>query len=238
MPSVRNWNMTRSRYRPAVAAGLRAPVRWTGRQPGCAFYSAGTVRVLVLLAHPEPASFAAALAAAAVRGLGSAGHEVRVVDLYGEGFEPVMTTADRIAYDTDDAVVDDAVRAQTDHVLWAEALVFVYPTWWSGLPAVLKGWLDRVLVPGVAFRLDERTRKVTPALQHIRHLVGITTYGSKRSYVTLMGDGGRRTIGRALRMVCGWRTPTTWLALHRMDTRTDAERRAFLARVEERMARL
>lgn len=210
----------------------------TRRRAQRASYSAGTVRVLVLFAHPDPDSFGAALAAAAVRGLGSAGHEVRLVDLYAEGFDPVMTRADRIAYETDDAVVDDSVRTQTEHVHWAEAIVFVYPTWWSGLPAVLKGWLDRVLVPGVAFRLDERTRKVTPALQHVRHLVGITTYGSSRPYVAAVGDGGRRSIARALRMVCGWRTPLTWLALHRMDTRTDADRRAFLARVTERMARL
>lgn len=194
--------------------------------------------MLVLFAHPDPESFGAAAAAAAVRGLRTAGHEVRLVDLYADGFDPVMTREDRIAYDTDDAVVDDAVRAHTGHVRWAEAIVFVYPTWWSGLPAALKGWLDRVLVPGVAFRLDERTRKVKPALRHVRRLVGITTYGSPRPYVLGVGDGGRRTIGRALRMVCGWRTPFTWLALYRMDRRTEAERTAFLARVEARMARL
>jgi hypothetical protein len=72
------------------------------------------------------------------------------------------------------------------------ALVFVYPTWWSGLPAILKGWLERVLVPGVGFVLDERTNKVRPGLGQVRHLVGISTYGSPRSYVrssTTTGDG-------------------------------------------------
>ena len=196
------------------------------------------MRALVLLANPEPASFGAALAEAAVRGLRAGGHETRLVDLYGEGFEPVMSRADRLAYESGDAVVDPVVQAHAAHVRWAEAIVFVYPTWWSGLPAVLKGWLDRVLVPGVAFELDARTRKVRPTLQHVRALVGVTTYGSRRPYVRLLGDGGRRTINRALRMVCGWRTPAVWLPLYGMDVRTDDDRRAFLARVEARMARL
>jgi NAD(P)H dehydrogenase (quinone) len=149
-----------------------------------------------------------------------------------------MTRADRIAYDTADAVVDPVVRVHTGHVRWAEALVFVYPTWWSGLPAIVKGWLERVLVTGVAFTLDETTRKVKPNLQHITHLVGITTYGSPRYYVAALGDGGRRTIGRALRMVCGWRTDLVWLGLHDMDKRSPEDRQAFLATVERRMARL
>jgi len=75
-------------------------------------------------------------------------------------------------------------------------------------------------------------------MQHIRRIVGVTTYGSPRLYVEAVGDGGRRTIGRALRLVCGRRTRSTWLALHRMDDRTDAQRRAFVATVEAKVARL
>ena len=130
------------------------------------------------------------------------------------------------------------MAAQAEHVRWAEAIVFVYPTWWAGLPAMVKGWLDRVLVPGVAFVLDERTRKVQPTLQHVRLVAGVSTYGSPRAYVGALGDGGRRTINRALRLVCGRRTRTVWLGLYAMDRRTDAERRAFVAEVEHRMSRL
>ena len=56
--------------------------------------------------------------------------------------------------------------------------MFVYPTWWSGLPAVLKGWLERVMVPGVGFTFDAQSGKVQPGLRHVRRIVGISTYGS------------------------------------------------------------
>jgi len=135
-------------------------------------------------------------------------------------------------------VLDPLVARHADDVRWAEALVFVYPTWWAGLPAVLKGWLERVLVPGVAFHLDEHTNKVQAGLRHVRRIVGISTYGSSRAYVMLMNDAGRRTLLRALRMLCARTTRTTWLGLYALDGATDEQRRAFLARVEQKLRAL
>ena len=120
----------------------------------------------------------------------------------------------------------------------ADAIVFVYPTWWSGLPAVLKGWLERVMVPGVGFTLDEQTRKVRPGLGNIHRIVGISTYGSPWSYVKLTNDNGRRILTRALRMSCGWRTRATWLALYAIDTADADRRQRHLQRVESRLAAL
>jgi NAD(P)H dehydrogenase (quinone) len=116
--------------------------------------------------------------------------------------------------------------------------VFVYPTWWSSLPAILKGWLERVMVPGVSFRFDERTGKVRPALGNVRTIVGISTYGSRRSYVRLMNDNGRRILTRALRVSCGIRTRTRWLGLYAIDTATESRRAEFAAHVEQAMAGL
>jgi putative NADPH-quinone reductase len=94
------------------------------------------------------------------------------------------------------------------------------------------------MVPGVGFTLDARTRKVQPGLRHIRRIVGISTYGSPWHYVKLMNDNGRRIITRALRMSCGWRTRTTWLALYALDTVDDERRRTHLEHIESRMAAL
>jgi len=195
------------------------------------------VRALVVVANPEPASYGHALAAAAVDGLRAAGHSVNVIDLYADGFRAAMSREERAAYHTDRPILDPQVAAHAVLVRSAEIVVFVYPTWWSGLPALLKGWLERVLVAGVAFRFDARG-KVKPALTHVRRLVGISTYGSPRAYVALVNDNGRRTILRALRMSCGWRTRTTWLGLYAMDKRSAADRTAFLAEVTDRMSRL
>jgi putative NADPH-quinone reductase len=195
------------------------------------------VRALVVVAHPCADSFCHVLAGRAVAGLRAAGHEVTVLDLYAEGFRVAMSADERAAYHGEEPILDPMVRRHAGEVVAAEALVFVYPTWWSGLPAILKGWLERVLVPGVGFRFDEKG-KVRPGLGRVRHLVGVSTYGSPRTYVRLINDNGRRTITRALRLSCGLRVRSHWHGLYAIDTSTEADRAEFAARVESRMARL
>ncbi len=193
---------------------------------------------LVVVAHPSTDSYCHALAARAEAGLLASGHEVILFDLYALGFRAAMTPEEREAYHGDSPILDPLVHEHAALVQRAEAIVFVYPTWWSGLPAILKGWLERVMVPGVGFVLDERTNKVRPGLGQMRRLVGISTYGSPRSFVRLVNDNGRRVITRALRMSCGLRVRSSWLGLYAVDTSTPAQRREFLARVERRMAEL
>jgi putative NADPH-quinone reductase len=195
------------------------------------------MRALVLIAHPCDDSFTHVAADTAVTALRAAGHHVDVVDLYADGFRAAMSYRERIAYETDDPISDPQVAEHAALLKQAEALVFVYPTWWSGQPAIMKGWLERVMVPGVGFFLDERN-KVVPGLKHVRRIVGISTYGSPRPAVKLVNDNGRRVLTRALRLSCTWRTRTRWLSLYSMDTATDADRRAFLHRITDRMASL
>jgi len=196
------------------------------------------VLALVVVAHPSTESYCHALAARAAAGLTAAGHDVTVVDLYELGVRPAMSAEERHAYHGDQPILDPMIDEHAALVRRAEALVFVYPTWWSGLPAILKGWLERVMVPGVGFFLDERTNKVRPALRQVRHIVGISTYGSPRTYVRLVNDNGRRILTRALRLSCGVRARPQWLGLYAVDTSTALQRTEFLAHVEQRMADL
>jgi NAD(P)H dehydrogenase (quinone) len=196
------------------------------------------MNVLLVVAHPCGDSYTHACADAATRGLSRAGHTVDAIDLYAQGFRAEMSLDERLAYESDDPILDPMVRDHASRVLQADAIVFVYPTWWSGLPAVLKGWLERVMVPGVGFTLDESTRKVRPGLARVRRIVGISTYGSPWAYVKLTNDNGRRIITRALRMSSGWRTRTTWLALYAIDTADSDQRREHLERIESRLAAL
>jgi NAD(P)H dehydrogenase (quinone) len=193
--------------------------------------------VLVVCAHPRGGSYTHALTHAAIRGFEGAGHHVTLLDLYASGFVPAMSAAERAAYHEEQPLIDAQTVEHAALVQRADVLVFVYPTWWSGPPAILKGWLERVMVPGVAFRFDARGR-VRPALTNVRRIVGISTYGSPWTYVKLLQDGGRRMLTRALRLNCGRHTSTTWLGLYSIDTLGDAERAAFLDRVEHTMAHL
>ena len=108
------------------------------------------MRVLVVHAHPVAASFNASLFRMTVERLAKNGHEVDAIDLYAHGFNPVMSEAERLNYhnlETNREPVEDYV----ERLLRAEALVLVYPVWNYGFPAILKGWIDRVFLPGVSF---------------------------------------------------------------------------------------
>ena len=158
------------------------------------------MQIVVVLAHPNPDGFTHAVAERACAGLLAAGHEVHLLDLYALGFRAAMSLQEHVAYNGDHPAIDPLVVEHGELVRNAGALVFVYPTWWSSLPAILKGWLERVMVPGVAFRLDPRTNRVRPGLKRMRRLVGITTYGSSRAYMRFFNDAGRRVVTRCLRL--------------------------------------
>ena len=197
---------------------------------------------LVVCAHPDAGSFNHALTEAAERGLVTAGHRVTTLDLYALGFTAAMSPEEHRAYQAwrspaPPPILDPMVAEHAALVATAQLIVFVYPTWWSQPPAVLKGWLERVLVPGVSFTFDARG-KVRPGMRHVKRIVGISTYGSPWTYIKLVNDGGRRIITRALRMSCGLRTPTTWMGMYSVDTAGGEERQAFVDRVQHRMAHL
>jgi putative NADPH-quinone reductase/1,4-dihydroxy-2-naphthoate octaprenyltransferase len=106
----------------------------------------GPPKVLVILGHPRRGSFCEALADAYVSGARNAGAEVRRLALGELGFEPnVLVPSPR------DQPLEPGISEAVGHVAWAEHLVFVFPTWWGTMPACLKGFLDRVLMPGFAF---------------------------------------------------------------------------------------
>jgi putative NADPH-quinone reductase len=188
------------------------------------------MRALVVYAHPDPESFAGAVLARAVRGLERAGHEVRVTDLYADGFDGAMTADERLTHK--EPGVGPDLQRHADDLRWAELLVLVYPTWWSGFPAILKGWVDRVWVAGVAWELPDGANRIRPRLGNIRRIIAITGHGSSKLVNMAEGESGKRTVTRSMRATCSWRTRTTWCALYGLDTSTAEQRDAFLERVE------
>lgn len=109
------------------------------------------MNISIILAHPNPASFNHAIAQAATEELKRLGHAVSVHDLYREGFDPVMPTSEF----EPTAVLPPAIADQCDEVAAADGIVIIHPNWWGQPPAILKGWIDRVLRPGVAYNFIE-----------------------------------------------------------------------------------
>ncbi|MFI0848159.1 NAD(P)H-dependent oxidoreductase [Mesorhizobium sp. IMUNJ 23232] len=193
------------------------------------------MRVLVVYCHPVPESFCASLRDAAVATLTGRGDEVRLVDLYAEGFDPVMRPEERRRYN-DGPPADPALTPYVEQLKWAEAVLFVYPTWWYGLPAMLKGFFDRVWATGVVFDLAPQGGIVS-RIPHIRRIGVVTTCGANRFLSILMGQPGRKTILRGIRALCGLRTRTMYLAHYDMDRSTPESRAAFLGRVNRKLKR-
>ena len=193
------------------------------------------MRVLVLYAHPVETSFAAALHAAVVEGLRAAGHSVDICDLYAENFNPILSRAERLAYHAPDAD-RSAVAPWIARLEAAEALVLLSPVWNFGYPAILKGFLDRVFLPGVTFAIDNGA--VVPGPARLRRIAAVHTYGGPRWAAFMAGDPPRRFARRILRRLFRPDRAVRYLALYDMNRATPAARAAFLARVAAEMKAL
>ncbi len=191
------------------------------------------MRVLVLFAHPVETSFNAALHRATVAALAAAGHQVDDCDLYAEGFNPVLSRQERLDYH-DETICTKPVQQYVDRLRAAEALVLCTPVWNYGYPAILKGFLDRVFLPGVSFKLVNG--KVAPNLHHIRRIAAVTTYGGTRFRTILMGDPPRKMFKRTLRALVHPLARAKYLALYDMNLNDEPTLKAFLARVSAEMA--
>lgn len=193
-------------------------------------------RALMIYCHPLEESFIAAVRDRALAGLRAGGAEVRLTDLYADGFDPAFSAAERADHLV--AGTDPSIASYADDLQWCDTLVLVYPTWWSGQPAMLKGWIDRVWVNGVAWTLPNGANRLQPALRNVRRLAAVTAHGSSKFVNMIEGETGKRTLTRSLRTMCHPLARTTWLAMYGIDNASEAERHAFADRVERRMTRL
>lgn len=192
------------------------------------------MKTLVVYCHPCKESFNAAVKDQALEALTERGHEIRLIDLYEEGFAPAMQADERRGYHDEGSNILP-VEAHVDAINWAEMLVFVYPTWWFGLPAMLKGWLDRVWVPHVTFEMPTASKPMRPKMQHIRKIAVITTCGATWWVSKLMGEPGRKTLLRGMRALCAPNCRSLYLAHYKMDSSTAESRRNYLAKVSRKL---
>jgi putative NADPH-quinone reductase len=195
------------------------------------------MRVQLVFAHPTAGSYTGLLAAAARRGLEKAGHTVVFTDLYREGFDPVLSAAER-QHHYQGAYDSPAVVSYVNELRRAEGMVFAFPHWWFGMPAMLKGYFDRVWAPGIAFRHATRRGGVEPMLTELRKLWVVTTYGPNRWAIGFaMRDPTRRFFRAGLLRACARRADFRLLAHYGMDRTTQGSRLRFIARVEQALAK-
>lgn len=192
------------------------------------------MRVLVIYAHPDPDSLNGAIHREILTALPAAGHEVDDIDLYADGFDPVLSAEERRDYFEPDLnrarVADYAARIEA-----AEGLVFCFPTWCLGPPAILKGFFDRVMVPGVSFRLEE-DGSLSPNLQHIKRVAAVVTYGRSRGILWWFGDPPRRMMTRYIRWFVSRNARIRYLGFYDLHKPGRARSEKFLKRVAKAMS--
>lgn len=191
-------------------------------------------RALVLYAHPCEESLGGALHNTIVETLQARKWDVDDCDLYAENFQPVLTGEERRLYHDETANIEP-VKPYVERLRAADALIFSFPVWNFGYPAILKGFLDRVFLPGVSFKLVDG--QVRPALTNIQKLAAVTTYGGTKLRSLIAGDPPRKHFTRSVRYVAQ-PSKTRYLALYDMNRVTDAGRAAFIERVRREMESL
>ncbi|MBB4192644.1 putative NADPH-quinone reductase [Rhizobium aethiopicum] len=192
------------------------------------------MRVLVLHSHPVEESYGKALYKQTLESLRKAGHDVDGCDLYAENFDPVLSRHDRLSYH-DYPGNTELVKSYVERLKRAEGLVLVTPIWNFGFPAILKGYFDRVWLPGVSFELVDG--KVESRLRHIRKLAAVLTYGATPFRAFVAGNPPKKIVKRVLRAQIYPLRPVTFLAHYDMNNCTEESRIRFLEKVKNAMER-
>ncbi|RST84530.1 flavodoxin family protein [Aquibium carbonis] len=192
------------------------------------------MKILLLHAHPVETSFNAALHRLIVERLEAAGHAVDDCDLYAEDFDPRLSRQERLDYHDQERNLDN-VRPYVERLRAADALVLCYPVWNYGYPAILKGYFDRVFLPGVSFRIVDG--KVEGALHNITKVVAVTSYGGSRWRAFLIGDPPRKLVRRLLWGTVKPGARVKYMAHYDMNRSTDASRKRFMRAVSSAMDR-
>jgi NAD(P)H dehydrogenase (quinone) len=195
------------------------------------------MKVNVVYAHPLADSYQASLHQRLVQTLKARGDEVVDFDLYGMKFDPAMQAEERRGH-FDPSQTPKDLQVYIDTLRWAEACVFCFPTWWSGMPAMLKGYFDRVWRPGVAYELPPDGGVIKPALLNIRRMGVVTTCGSPWWYTEIyMQNPGKKVLLRGLKTMCGRNVKHLYLTRYSVEAISNEQREIFARKVEQRFAR-
>ena len=184
------------------------------------------MRVLIVYAHPSPQSFNRAVLDAFTKGLAEGHHPYEVVDLYAVRFNPCLGTEDLAKFMAGKTPED--VKEQQEKVSQSDGIVFIHPVWWTGPPAILKGWIDRVLSMEFAYRFDEKDGSPVGLLSLSKGVVINTAgAGEEDAKASGMAEAIRRSELEGVLAFCGVRE-TSHVIFHDVMRTDDKTRRRYL----------
>ncbi len=194
------------------------------------------MKCLIVTTHPLNDSLCKLLARHVENKLTQIGHEVTIEDLYAENFEPALTAPERKSY-YGESYDSSNIAEQANRLQDAEALVLLFPTWWFGFPAMLKGWFDRVWGPGVAYDHASDFGPIKPRLDNLRKVLVVTTLGSPWWVDRLvMWQPVKRIMKLALLGACTKKSKLQFLSLYNSEKLNEERIAAFKNKIEKAIA--
>lgn len=195
------------------------------------------MKCLLVKAHPLAESLCSSTARRIIEVLGSMGHEITVSDLYEEHFDAAMTASERDSY-YKETYHTAGVADQIERLQSAEAIVLVFPTWWFGMPAILKGWFDRVWAPGEAYDHAPGYGPIRPRLQNLREMLVVTSLGAPWWIdFFIMRRPVRRILKTAIAGTCAPGCRFRMVSIYKSESLTSKRVSRFFSRIEDALSR-
>ncbi|PRY97840.1 putative NADPH-quinone reductase [Marinilabilia salmonicolor] len=195
------------------------------------------MRTVIVFNHPNEGSYCNAILQSVTNGLQNVNHDVDLMHLDNDGFNPVMSKADLKAF-IDHKPIDPQVIDYTERLKKANHLIFIFPIWWDIMPATTKGFVDRVLCPGVVYDHHPRGFGLVPLLKNLKSVTIITTMNKpKIMYSLLIGNLIRKTMLRSVFKTIGYKN-LHWISFTSVKSVSQKKRENWLINLENRFSKL
>jgi len=191
------------------------------------------MKVVIVFNHPYDGSYCNAILNSVTKGLQKGNHEVDLIHLDKDGFNPVMTSRDLKAF-VDRKPFDPKVIEYKERLELADQLIFIFPIWWELMPAMTKGFIDKVIFPGVAYDYKESGYGMIPLFRNIKSVTVITTMNTPRIlYRLIFGNAIRKAIITGTFWKTGYKK-RKWISFNMVKMISDAKRKKWLDKLEKR----
>ncbi|MBT1707299.1 NAD(P)H-dependent oxidoreductase [Fulvivirgaceae bacterium PWU5] len=189
------------------------------------------MRTVIVFNHPYDGSYCSAILQSVAKGLQKASHQVDLMHLDHDGFNPAMSQADLKAF-VDHKPVDPQVVDYTERIKKADHMIFIFPIWWDIMPATTKGFIDRVLSPGVAYDHHPRGFGLVPLLKNLKSITVTTTMNKpKLLYSLLIGNLIRKVMLRSVFKTMGYKN-LRWISFTSVKSVSPQKRVTWLNNLE------
>ncbi|MBT2623647.1 NAD(P)H-dependent oxidoreductase [Chryseobacterium sp. ISL-6] len=195
------------------------------------------MNIVIVFNHPYEGSFGNAILNSVIKGLKGANHEIDLMHLDNDGFNPVMSKADLKAF-VDHKPVDPQVIDYNERLEKADHLIFIFPIWWDLMPAMTKGFVDRVLTPGVVYDHHPRGFGLVPLLKNLKGVTVITTMNKpKIMYSLLIGNLIKKAMIKSVFKTMGYKN-LKWISFNMVKSVSQEKRVKWLKNIEARFSKI